>query len=103
MILFKDRIDAGKKLAQALQQYKNQNDVMVIGLPRGGVPVAYEVAQELNLPLDIIVTRKIGAPGNQELAVGALTEEGVPLFNKALLETMALKEEDLAATIAKEK
>jgi len=73
---FLDRSDAGVRLADELKEYANQKDTIVIALPRGGVPVAYEVARGLHLPLDIVVPRKIGCPGHSEYAVGAVSEEG---------------------------
>lgn len=79
---FKNREDAGQKLACALKQYKNNKDVVLVALPRGGVVIAYEIAKELNLPLDIVVTRKIGALGNPEYAIGAITEIGEGIFNE---------------------
>ena len=100
---FRDRADGGQRLAKKLLTYKNNPKAIVLGLPRGGVVTAYEVAKELSLPLDIIVTRKIGAPGQEELAVGALTQEGKPIFNQELLESLGLSEQDVAAIIEKEK
>lgn len=73
---FKDRGEAGRKLAAALEKYKNSKDAILLALPRGGVVVADEIAESLNLPLDIVVPRKIGAPQNPEYAIGAITETG---------------------------
>lgn len=78
-MVFADRRDAGRRLAAALERYRGAQDVLVLGVPRGGVVVAAEVARELGLPLDIVVTRKIGAPGNPEYAVAAVDEDGVVL------------------------
>ena len=78
--MFKDRLDAGKQLAQALRPYKG-TEAVVLGLPRGGVVLAAEVAKELALPLDIICARKIGAPQNPEFAIGAITETGEGCFS----------------------
>jgi putative phosphoribosyl transferase len=78
---FVDRVDAGRRLAQALQSYLDRKDVTVIGLPRGGVPVANEVARSLGLPLDVLVVRKFGAPGQKELALGAIASGGVIVNN----------------------
>jgi len=103
MIRFKDRIDGGKKLAVLLASYKNDPNVIVIGLPRGGVVTAYQVAHALNLPLDLIVPRKISAPTRPELAVGALTQEGKVVWNHALLKQLGLTITDLAGSIEKEK
>ncbi|HAS84796.1 MAG TPA: phosphoribosyltransferase [Candidatus Yonathbacteria bacterium] len=80
--IFKDRIEAGKRLAEVLSEFKN-SDAIVLALPRGGVVVAKEVARELGLPLDIIVTRKIGAPGNDEYAIGAIDITGAGVWNEA--------------------
>ncbi len=83
MKIFEDRRQAGQELAKALLDYANRNDVLLYALPRGGVAVAREVALVLNLPLDVIVTRKIGAPYNQEYAIGALGETGETVWNEA--------------------
>lgn len=79
--LFRDRIDAGQTLAACLRQYKGR-DVLVLGIPRGGVPVAAEVARELGAELDVIVARKLGAPGQPELAIGAVTSNGGRFLNE---------------------
>ncbi|OGL65521.1 hypothetical protein A2753_04575 [Candidatus Uhrbacteria bacterium RIFCSPHIGHO2_01_FULL_47_11] len=80
--MFKDRKEAGERLAQALMKYKSAADTIVLALPRGGEVVGYGVARVLNLPLDIVVPRKIGAPGNPEYAIGAITETGDAIFNE---------------------
>ena len=77
MALFQNRRDAGRRLAQELLHYANHRDVLVLGLPRGGVPVAYEVALALNAPLDIFIVRKLGLPGQEELAIGAIASGGI--------------------------
>lgn len=82
-MIFKDRQEAGKKLAEALARYKNAPETIVLALPRGGVVVGYAIAKDLNLPLDIVVPRKIGAPGNSEYAIGAITETGDAIMNEA--------------------
>jgi len=74
---FKDRRDAGRKLANALGAWRGRTDVLVLGLPRGGVPVAWEVAQSLDAPLDVLVVRKLGFPGQEEFAMGAIASGGV--------------------------
>jgi len=84
-VRFRDRVEAGQKLAARLEPYKNQ-DVVVYALPRGGVPVAKEIARELQCPLDLVIIRKIGHPGNPEYALGAVTEDG----------RLVVDEEDLA-------
>lgn len=80
--MFKNRQEAGEKLAQALQEYKDATDTIVLALPRGGVVVGFEIARALNLPLDIVVPRKIGAPQNPEYAIGAITETGEAILNE---------------------
>ncbi|PKN03244.1 phosphoribosyltransferase [Candidatus Dependentiae bacterium HGW-Dependentiae-1] len=100
---FIDRADAGKKLAQYLSGYVKNPDAVVIALPRGGVVTGFEIARMLHISLDIVVTRKIGAPGQPELAVGALTQEGEPLFNASLMRDLGLTADDVAVIIAQEK
>jgi putative phosphoribosyl transferase len=90
--LFKNRTDAGQFLAEKLTQYVNQADVVVLALPRGGVPVAYEVAQRLNAPLDVIVVRKLGVPGYEELAMGAVASGGVRVLNPDVLSHLLIHE-----------
>jgi len=82
---FKDRRDAGRELAAALRAYANDPGVIVLGLPRGGVPVAYEVATALHAPLDIFVVRKLGVPGHRELAMGAIASGGVRVLNQDVI------------------
>lgn len=84
MMLFKDRRDAGKMLAKELSSYANKKETVVVGLARGGVIVADEVAKMLGLPLAVLVVRKIGAPGNEEFALGALSETGELLLNEQM-------------------
>lgn len=79
--LFRDRIDAGRRLASPLQQYAGRNDAIVLALPRGGVPVGFALAQELRLPLDVFLVRKLGVPGQEELAMGAVASGGVRVVN----------------------
>ncbi len=100
---FKDRHDAGKQLAALLQEYKGKKDVTVIGLPRGGVVTASEVTKELGLPLDIVVPRKIGAPGHEEFAMGALCEEGDAILDQDTIDYLDVPEAYLDAKIAEEK
>src|SRR5436305_15126125 len=78
---FQDRRDAGKQLASRLAAYAGRPDVLVLGLPRGGVPVAYEVAEALDAPLDVFIVRKLGVPGHEELAMGAVATGGVRVLN----------------------
>src|ERR1051326_3450056 len=78
---FANRSEAGRLLAEKLEKYANRNDVIVLGLPRGGVPVAYEVAKRLHVPLDVFIVRKLGVPGFEELAAGAIASGGVRVLN----------------------
>src|SRR5258705_4414386 len=80
-MLFQDRTDAGRRLAESLTKYANHPDVLILGLPRGGVPVAYEVARALNAPLDVWLVRKLGVPSHDELAMGAIASGGVVAMN----------------------
>jgi predicted phosphoribosyltransferase len=98
---FADRTDAGRQLAQYLT-HVGMDEVVVLGLPRGGVPVAYEVAKALAAPLDVLVARKIGAPFQPELGVGAIAEGGVAFVDHAALAALGLTEADLRETIARE-
>lgn len=84
-MIFQDRHDAGQKLAHALEKYRGGADLLVVGLARGGVVVAYEVAHLLEVPLEVLVVRKIGAPDNEELAIGAISETGEVLWNTDLI------------------
>ncbi|HEU4700444.1 MAG TPA: alpha/beta family hydrolase [Gemmatimonadales bacterium] len=90
MALFADRHDAGRRLAAALQRYAGRDDLLVLGLPRGGVPVAWEVAQALHAPLDVFVVRKLGVPGHEELAMGAIASGGVVVTVPELLDTLGI-------------
>lgn len=83
--IFRDRSDAGEFLADKLTGYANRDDVVVLALPRGGVPVAYEVANRLDAPLDVFVVRKLGVPGYEELAMGAIASGGVRVLNPDVL------------------
>src|SRR5437762_525632 len=85
LMLFQNRADAGRALAHKLTAYANQKDTIVLALPRGGVPVAYEVAVALNLPLDIFLVRKLGVPGEEELAMGAIASGGITVLNDRLI------------------
>src|SRR6184192_4752941 len=80
--IFPDRVEAGRLLGVKLSKYAGRDDVIVLGLPRGGVPVAYEVAQALRVPLDVFIVRKLGVPGFEELAVGAIASGGVRVLNE---------------------
>jgi len=90
---FKDRRDAGRVLARKLSTYTGQADVIVLALPRGGVPVAYEVALALNAPLDIFLVRKLGLPGREELAIGAIASGGIRVLNEDIIRVLGVPEE----------
>jgi putative phosphoribosyl transferase len=100
---FIDRADAGQKLTEKLEKYRNNKNAIVLGLPRGGVITAYEVSDGLNLPLDIIVVRKIGAPIQPELALGALTQYGEPVLDHNLIAMVGASDVDLQKIIKDEK
>ena len=87
---FRDRTDAGRQLAARLAHYAGRPDVIVLGLPRGGVPVAAEVAQALGAPLDVFLVRKLGVPGQEELAMGAIAEGGVAVLNEDLIASLRI-------------
>lgn len=100
---YKDRRDAGMVLAQALQHYAKDNTAIVLALPRGGVPVAYEVAKALRLPLDIFIARKLGFPGHEEFAMGAIASGNTLFLNRALIEQARIPEDIINSVIEKEK
>jgi predicted phosphoribosyltransferase len=88
--IFRDRRDAGRRLAAELTNYAEQNDVLVLALPRGGVPVAYEVARALHAPLDVFMVRKLGVPGYEELAMGAIATGGVRVLDEEVVRMLHL-------------
>ncbi len=99
---FRNRQQAGKYLAEHLSGYRDRDDVIVLALPRGGVPVAYEVARELHAPLDVFIVRKIGMPGAEEFAVGAIASGGVRLLDENLIARYGVSRASVDATIAAE-
>lgn len=101
-MLFQDRKDAGKRLIKHLERYLG-GDAVVIGLPRGGVVTAFEVAQGLHLPLDVIFPRKVSSPLSEELAIGAVTETGEGVFNEDLIQRLGVSPEYLQKEVEKEK
>src|SRR6266496_2224972 len=94
---FQNRIEAGKLLANKLLAYRDQSDVLVLALPRGGVPVAFEVAHALHAPLDVFLVRKLGVPGQEELALGAVAMGGVRVLNSEVLTYLEIPEEVIDA------
>lgn len=101
--IFKDRRQAGKQLAEKLTEYADRPDVIVLGLPRGGVPVAFEVAKRLNAPLDVIVVRKLGVPGQEELAFGAIASGGGRVLNENLVRALRLSDETIERITIRER
>lgn len=101
-MLFADRYEAGRFLASRLADLRNREEIVVLALPRGGVPVGYEVAKELHAPLDIFVVRKLGVPGHEELAMGALASGGITLLNRDVIEGLGIPKEMIDATISRE-
>jgi len=101
-MIFRDRTDAGQRLAAELQKYANRPDVMVLALPRGGVPVAYEVAEGLRAPLDVFLVRKLGVPGHEELAMGAIAMGGVRVLNTDVVNYLNIPDEVIDAVAAEE-
>jgi putative phosphoribosyl transferase len=102
MSLFIDREDAGKKLAARLDKYANREDVVVLALPRGGVPVAYEVARHLRAPMDIFLVRKLGLPGQEELAMGAIASGGIRVLNEDVVHRLNVPDRVLDSVVKKE-
>ena len=99
---FQDRTEAGQELARQLMHYANRPDVLVLGLPRGGVPVAAVVARALHAPLDTILVRKLGVPGQEELALGAIASGGSRVLNEAVLQGLDIPGQVVEAIIARE-
>src|SRR4030081_1568100 len=88
--IYRDRSEAGRELATKLTAYAHRQDVLVLALPRGGVPVGYEVAKALQAPLDVFVVRKLGVPGHEELAMGAIATGGVHALNQDVLRALGI-------------
>jgi putative phosphoribosyl transferase len=99
---FSNRIEAGRQLAEKLDKYAGREDVIVLGLPRGGVPVAYEVAKCLRAPLDVFIVRKLGVPGFEELAAGAIASGGVRVLNEDVMRAIPHADEVIEAVTARE-
>jgi putative phosphoribosyl transferase len=99
---FRDRADAGRRLAGMLRDLAHRDDLLVLGLPRGGVPVAHEVARALGAPLDVFVVRKLGLPGHDELAMGAIASGGVRLVNEDVVSAFGVTIDEIARVTARE-
>lgn len=100
---FHDRADAGRRLAAVLHQYAGRPDVRVLALPRGGVPVAYEVSRALGVPLDIFLVRKLGLPGHEEFAMGAIASDGVVVLDNEVIRALHVDRASLDSVIARER
>jgi len=101
-MLFRNRIDAGRKLATKLLHYRDDPEAIVLALPRGGVPVGFEVAQALHVPLDVFLVRKLGVPGHEELAMGAIASGGIRVLNDDVLRMLPIPERAIDAVAAEE-
>lgn len=99
---FTDRREAGQHLAKLLERYKERDDTIVLGLPRGGVPVAYEVARSISAPLDVFIVRKLGVPGQEEFAFGAIASGGITYLNDSVVNALKLKPETIERIIREE-
>ncbi len=100
--IYRDRYEAGRELATKLTAYAHRQDVLVLALPRGGVPVGYEVAKALQAPLDVFAVRKLGVPGHEELAMGALATGGIGVINEEVVRMLHIPKEVIDAVAAKE-
>lgn len=101
--IYLDRREAGAVLAESLKAFKNQKDTIILGLPRGGVPVAYEVAQTLRTPLDVFIVRKLGVPGQPELAMGAIASGNTVIFNEDIIHHLGISKTAIDRIIQAEK
>ncbi|WP_116964439.1 phosphoribosyltransferase [Fastidiosibacter lacustris] len=102
MRVFKNRADAGQQLAEKLLSYQNKKDVLVLALPRGGVPVAFEIANILHVPMSVVLVRKLGIPGQEELAMGAVSEGNVRILNQELIQHLNISEKQIQHVLQKE-
>ena len=100
--LFPDRRSAGRILAEHLRHYQGRRDVIVLGLPRGGLPVAFEVARSLGVPLDVFIVRKLGVPRYEELAMGAIASGGVRVLNRSVVDKLQISDQVIAAVAEQE-
>lgn len=103
MFKYKDRKEAGKLLAKLLMQYKEEKNTIIFALPRGGVPIAFEISQALNIQMDIFIVRKLGVPWQEELAMGAIAGNEICIFNNEVINGIQIEESEIQAVINKEK
>src|SRR5215207_8719022 len=101
-MIYRNRTEAGKYLATKLATYADRDDVLVLALPRGGVPVAFEVAKELRAPLDVFLVRKLGLPGHEELAMGAIATGGIRVLNDDVVDYLEISDDVIDSMAAKE-
>jgi putative phosphoribosyl transferase len=101
-MIFPNRTEAGRRLALLLHEYANRKNVIVLGIPRGGVPVAFEVARTLNAPLDVLVLRKLGVPGHEELGFGAIASGGIRALNSDIVEALRISPWDIELVTERE-
>lgn len=102
MAFFRDRVDAGRRLAQRLSEFRGDPTAIVLALPRGGVPVAYEVASALRLPLDVYIVRKLGVPGHEELAMGAVASDGIYILDERVVAVAGVTPQQFEKTLVRE-
>src|ERR1035437_11181772 len=102
-MIFLDREEAGRELAQKLKAYEKRKGVLVLGIPRGGVPVAFQVATELQAPLDVFIVRKLGVPGREELAFGAIASGGLRFLDTEIVEAVGISDVVIELITAKER
>ncbi len=99
----KDRVSAGQGLARALERYRGREDLLVLALPRGGVPVAYQIAEALEAALDLMIVRKLGTPGHKELAMGAIASGGAQVLNREIVDFLQITNDTIATVVQEER
>ncbi|MCD6045243.1 MAG: phosphoribosyl transferase [Gammaproteobacteria bacterium] len=102
MSIFNDRAEAGQQLAKKLLAYQNRKDLLILALPRGGVPVAFEIAKLLHAPMTVFLVRKLGVPGYEEVAMGAIAEGNIPIFNNELIHSLNVTAQQIQHILQKE-
>lgn len=102
-MIFKDRSEAGRQLAKLLDAYADQGNVLVLGIPRGGVPVAFEIAAKIHAPLDVFIVRKLGVPGREELAFGAIASSGIRILDSEIVDAVGISDQEIERITAIER